>query len=178
VPSVSLTLQVSTPKGFVVERTAKYFFALLQQIWIVSVDWVEASYEVGHWVEEAAFEIYGDKKGARGAARKSRTSSGEKLLSGLIFYISQPVLSHAKWDRKSFDLLLELGGARSLNRKAFETAIGRDTDNETLNTFIHITATARKEKNIVGATCVTMDWLLDSISHYQRFAFKDYLVER
>lgn len=63
-------------RGLVTDRSAKYFYAVLKGIWIVSYDWLKDSGETGSWLEEEPYEIQGDvKTNYAGTPKKSRTST-------------------------------------------------------------------------------------------------------
>lgn len=156
-------------------RTAKYFFAILKGIWIVSYDWLLECKKGKCWVPEGPYEIQGDNKGGRGP-KKSRQSENHQFLQGYSLYVEGPVQNRLR--PSVVEQILKYGGAHILNTKAKVIQAAKLQVNEPLDMedfkIIVLTDTPCKFK-LPGIVNLRTDWLLDSVCQYELLPFRNYL---
>lgn len=80
-------------------RTIKYFEALLVGAWVLSPEWVLASYAAGRWLPEIDFELAGDTVGMGGPARGRQ--HGKELFKGLRLHFPAATASSATSSSRS-----------------------------------------------------------------------------
>eukprot|EP00794_Sanderia_malayensis_P009546 gene9546-10533_t len=144
-------------------RTLNIINALIEGAWVLSPDWVCASFEKGEWLQEDEFELTKDFPMAK-ANRCSRQDTGRSIAAQLL--TDQAPFFVADSTSPSKDIILKLirkcgGQFTSCIRKA-EICIGKCNEHEQETQIRQV-----EEK-----------WLLDCIMKSERLDVSNYLIAR
>ncbi|CEL92114.1 unnamed protein product [Vitrella brassicaformis CCMP3155] len=123
-PSVTHLVVAVDDQQRVINRTMKYFMALLGSQWIVTTEWLEASLHNKRWMPEEPFVASGDLF-AEGGPRKSRQwkdtnhpNCPKRLLKGLAICCDFYELSSSVPKAEDINQVARLAGAIILKRPA------------------------------------------------------------
>uniref|UniRef100_A0A8C6R6G0 Breast cancer type 1 susceptibility protein homolog n=1 Tax=Nannospalax galili TaxID=1026970 RepID=A0A8C6R6G0_NANGA len=158
---------IKTDAEFVCERTLKYFMGIARGKWIVSYLWVIQSIKKRKLLNEVEFEVRGDVVNGRNhqGPRRSRESQ-EKIFRGLEICCCEPFSS---MPRDQLERILQMCGA----------SVVKELSSLTFGT-VSVWGPSYRESNILSQMCeapvVMWDWVLDSISLYQRQNLETYLI--
>jgi len=147
-------------------RSIKYAAGILSGKWVVSFDWIIASFTNRKWMEEAPFEVKGDSH-SMGAPERAR-ASGKKLFSGHSFYLYGEFSMPTK---EEIEMLIKLGGGEVLSEMPAKI---RNTQEWLSFTEVILcdplkctTDDARKVCLMTMRYLVPIQWLMDCISSYE-----------
>ncbi|XP_029413281.1 breast cancer type 1 susceptibility protein isoform X7 [Nannospalax galili] len=166
---------IKTDAEFVCERTLKYFMGIARGKWIVSYLWVIQSIKKRKLLNEQEFEVRGDVVNGRNhqGPRRSRESQ-EKIFRGLEICCCEPFSS---MPRDQLERILQMCGA-SVVKELSSLTFGTGTQ-----PVVVLQPSAWTERNdyldiekMCEAPVVMWDWVLDSISLYQRQNLETYLI--
>ncbi|CAH1437676.1 unnamed protein product [Lactuca virosa] len=109
-PNVTHVIAATDSNG-ACTRTYKVLMAILNGVWIVSVEWVKACMEAGCLVNEEPYEVHLDTHGCTGGPKAGRLrvlNNGPKLFNNLEFYFVGDYVEAHKTDLK--ELVTTAGG--------------------------------------------------------------------
>merc|ERR1719244_784676 len=139
------------------KRTMSLLKALLKGIWVVSQEWVLASLEAGHWVEEEPYELVDFSPSIRNV--RLLKEADEEFQSELFKDVGSVFVSRdCRATASDLEDLILLGGG-----KIASTASSAD---------IAVGESVAKKKG--GLECVTEKWMLDSVQFHVIMPFSDY----
>uniref|UniRef100_A0A4X2M464 BRCT domain-containing protein n=3 Tax=Vombatus ursinus TaxID=29139 RepID=A0A4X2M464_VOMUR len=169
---------MKTDAEFVCERTLKYFLGIAGGKWVVSFLWVVQSFKEGKVLPECDFEVRGDVINGRNhrGPERARESQRVKIFKGLEICCYGPFTDmptdHLEW-------MVQLCGASVVKkpsslrpRVGFSPVVVVQPDAwEDDSSFQGI-------RLMCEAPIVTREWVLDSVSCYQRQELDSYLMSQ
>nr|XP_056712691.1 breast cancer type 1 susceptibility protein homolog [Euleptes europaea] len=167
-----------TDEDLVCERTLKYFLGIAARKWVVSYEWVLQSLKEGRVLNEGDFEVRGDVDYGRNhqGPKRAREPSTGKLFQGLEICCYGPFTG---MQREQLEWMVELCGA-SLVKQPHLFSCSAVSDS-----VVVIQPDAWVEDSggqgippPCSAIVVARDWVLDSLSCYQRLTFEEYIVQQ
>lgn len=166
------------------KRTIKTMMAILNGIWLVSIEWIKASLMKNTILPENEFEIQGDDATKEPGPKRSRFSKqlGEcKLFDNFLFYLYG---SFGKLEKKDILSLLSNGGASIIGNidELKNLAKGKRIKNQKKRIIIlcdpEVQSDYETDLGITGyfKPFIAVSWLLDCTSSYQIIDITHYKV--
>eukprot|EP01126_Amoeba_proteus_P016149 TRINITY_DN1740_c0_g1_i1.p1 TRINITY_DN1740_c0_g1~~TRINITY_DN1740_c0_g1_i1.p1 ORF type:complete len:283 (-),score=53.60 TRINITY_DN1740_c0_g1_i1:191-1039(-) len=176
-------LVCKTDKKGSVERTFKYFYALLEGIWIVGYNWIKDSEKAKTWLPEEQYEVSVDSKGILDSPKFSRLNPTLRpLLKGFMCTIDGKLrrLPHEE-QLTEFKSLVRVSGMKFVPTKTkwkSEISLLNPTERNRCLVFCDSGISNSQQSGDVsdGVVRVTIDWLFDTISLVRIVPFDNYML--
>lgn len=145
-------------------RTRKVLLAIAQGKWIVNPDWISMRSDNGNWDCESEYEIVDWLPGIK-KSRESHERSEPPIFAGMKIFIG----GQTKTDRKDIEEFIGLCGGEIVS-SYFQSDVC--ISGKRLFTVVPLD----DEEELPDSPILSEDWILDSISDWERKEMSDYLA--